>query len=80
MREPTVAVAPVSAITSGRSSDDLARMAAAASRMRAPRSSADQAAHPGWASLAAAAAARASSALALGASPTISSVAGLTIS
>ena len=55
-------------------------MAAAASRMRAPRSSADQAAQPGWASLAAAAAARASSALALGASPTISSVAGLTIS
>ena len=35
---------------------------------------------PGWASLAAAAAARASSALALGARPTISSVAGLTIS
>ena len=80
MREPTVAVAPVSAITSGSSSEDLARMAAAASRMRAPRSSADQAAHPGWASLAAAAAAWASSALALGASPTISSVAGLTIS
>ncbi len=80
MREPTVAVAPVSAITSGRSSDDLARMAAAASRMRALRSSADQAAQPGWASLAAAAAASASSALALGARPTTSSVAGLMIS
>ena len=57
MREPTVAVAPVSAMTSGSSSEDLARMAAAASRMRALRSSTDQAAHPGWASLAAAAAA-----------------------
>ena len=69
MREPTVAVAPVSAITSGSSSDDLARMAAAASRMSALRSSTDQAAQPGWASLAAAAAARASSALALGPGP-----------
>ena len=63
MREPTVAVAPVSAMTRGSSSDDLARMAAAASRMSAPRSSADQAAQPAWASLAAAAAARASAAL-----------------
>ena len=77
MREPTVAVAPVSAMTSGRRSADLARMAAAASRMRALRSSWDQAAQAGWASLAAAAAARASSALALGARPTTSSVAGL---
>ena len=80
MREPTVAVAPVSAMTSGSSSEDLARMAAAASRIRAPRSSADHAAQPGWASLAAAAAARASSALAFGARPTSSSVAGFTIS
>ncbi len=80
MREPTVAVAPVSAMTRGRSSDDVARMAAAASRMSAPRSSADQAAQPGWASLAAAAAARASDALAFGARPTTASVAGLMIS
>ena len=69
MREPTVAVAPVSAITRGRSSDDLARMAAAASRIRALRSSADQAAQPGCASLAAAAAARASDALGVGCPP-----------
>ena len=80
MRDPTVAVAPVSAMTSGSSSDDLARMACAASRISAPRSSADQAAQPGCASLAAAAAARASPALALGARPTTVSVAGLTIS
>ncbi len=45
MREPTVAVAPVSAMTRGKSSADFARMASAASRIRAPRSSADQAAH-----------------------------------
>jgi hypothetical protein len=80
MREPTVAVAPVSAITRGSSSDDFARMACAASRMSALRSSTDQAAQAGWASLAAAAAANASAALALGACPTTSSVAGLMMS
>ncbi len=75
-----MAVAPVSAITRGRSSVARARMAAAASRISALRSSCDQAAQPGWASLAAAAAARASSTPAFGACPTTSSVAGLTIS
>ena len=79
MRDPTAAVAPVSAMTSGSRSFALLRMASAASAMSARRSSTGVAAHPGSASRAAAAAARASAREALGASPTTCSVAGLTM-
>ena len=80
MREPTVAVAPVSAITSGSSSDDLARMAAAASRMRAPRSSTDQAAQPGLGLLGRRGGGQGVVRAGVGRPPHDSSVAGLTIS
>ena len=80
MRDPTEAVAPVSAMTRGTSSSPLARMAAAAFFRRASRSSTGVAAQAGKASLAAAAAASASSTEALGAWPTTCSVAGLMMS
>ena len=57
IREPTEAVAPVSAMTRGTSSSPLARMAAAAFFSRARRSSTGVAAQAGKASRAAAAAA-----------------------
>ena len=80
IREPTEAVAPVSAMTRGTSSSFLARMAVAAALSRARRSSAGVAAHAGKAARAAAAAASASATEAFGAWPTTSSVAGLTTS
>ena len=80
MREPTDAVAPVSAITRGTNSSFLARIASAAFFSRARRSSTGVAAQAGKASRAAAAAASASATDALGAWPTTSSVAGLRIS
>ncbi len=80
IREPTEAVAPVSAMTRGTSSSFLARMAAAAALSRANRSSAGVAAQPGRASRAASAACSASRTEASGAWPTTCSVAGLTMS
>ena len=78
--DPTAAVAPVSAITSGSSSSARAEMACAARAMSAARSAGGVADHPGKASRAAAAAASASATVALGAWPTTSSVAGFTTS
>ena len=80
MREPTAAVAPVSAMTSGKRSAAFSLMATAALAMRARRSSGAVADQPGSASRAAAAAASASATVACGAVPTTSSVAGLMIS
>ena len=79
MREPTVAVAPVSEMISGTSSvpSSLSRFAAASSS--AARSSAGVADHAGNASCAARAASCACATDASGASPTTSSVAGFTI-
>ena len=77
MREPTDAVAPVSAMTRGTSSSFFARMAALAAFSRARRSSTGVAAQAGKASRAAAAASAASPTEALGALPTSCSVAGL---
>ena len=70
-------MAPVSAMTRGTSSSPLARMAAAAFLSSPNRSSAGVADQAGKASLAAAAAALASSTEPLGAWPTTCSVAGL---
>ena len=80
MREPTEAVAPVSAITRGTNSSPLARIAVAAAFSRARRSSTGVAAQAGKASRAAAQAASASATEALGACPTTCSVAGLMMS
>ena len=79
MREPTVAVAPVSEMISGTRSglSSLSRSATASSS--AARSSAGVADHAGNASCAARAASCACATDASGASPTTSSVAGFTI-